>query len=125
VSSGAAFFENFKLTTFNKIPAVVLQLVKGHLNRMPSEILDYEITAFQGTISESMLPVSRLATERDVPVLLRSTDGVGFVLAMKVMSPETGCKIAAKVWVKDMQIIPGQPPSEKPREQTYCDGVFK
>lgn len=125
VSSGAAFFENFKLTTSNKIPAVVLQLVQGHLNRMPSAILDYEITAFQGTISESMLPVSRLATERDVPVLLRSTDGVGFVLAMKVMSPETGCKIAAKVWVKDMQIIPGQPPSDKPREQTYCDGVFK
>jgi hypothetical protein len=124
-TAGEAFAKNFKIVNMGSIPKVVSSAIPLDSKAIQSEVLDYEITAFQGTISESMLPVSRLASERSLPVLLRSTDGRGFVFAKKITRPDLNCKIAAAVWVKDMQIIPGQPVAEKPRELIFCDGVFK
>jgi cytochrome oxidase Cu insertion factor (SCO1/SenC/PrrC family) len=125
VASGRDFFENFRSIRLKDAPAVVSNLLKTFDKNVPKDLLDYQITAFQGTISESMLPVARLASERASPVLLRAKDDSGFVLAIKTKQSNLNCSKAAKLWVKDIQLIPGQAASETPREMIFCDGVFK
>jgi hypothetical protein len=125
VASGRDFFENFRSIRLKDAPAVVSNLLKTFDKNVPKDLLDYQITAFQGTISESMLPVARLASERTSPVLLRANDSSGFVLAIKTKQSDLNCSKAAKLWVKDIQLIPGQAASETPREMIFCDGVFK
>jgi len=125
VASGRDFFENFKTIRLKDAPAVVSSLIKTFDKNAPKDLLDYQITAFQGTISESMLPVARLASERNMPVLLRASEGTGFVLAIKTKQSDLNCSKTAKLWVKDIQLIPGQAAVETPREMIFCDGVFK
>ena len=125
VASGRDFFENFKRTPIKDLPEAIASIVKTENKTSTKNVLDYKISAFQGTISESMLPVARLATERNLPVLLRADDNAGFVLAFKIKKNELNCNNTAKVFVKDIQIISGQPVSGTPREMTFCDGVFK
>lgn len=125
VASGRDFFENFIRTPIRDLPEAIASIVKTENKTGTSDVLDYKISAFQGTISESMLPVARLATERNLPVLLRADDNAGFVLAFKIKKNEMNCNNTAKVFVKDMQIISGQPVSGLAREMTFCDGVFK
>jgi hypothetical protein len=125
VASGRDFFENFKRTPVRDLPEAIASIVKTENKTSTTDVLDYKISAFQGTISESMLPVARLATERNIPVLLRADDNAGFVLAFKIKKSELNCNNTAKVFVKDMQIISGQPVSGTAREMTFCDGVFK
>lgn len=123
---GSNFSDNFKKTPTSKLSPEILRTLKQNTPLPSDTVLLFELQGFQGTISESMLPVARLASERDQPVVL-NTNREGYIVGAKRKVDSSECKKSAIIWVHDISPFSDKSPENQPltREVVFCDGVFK
>lgn len=126
VLSGSNFSDNFKKISTSKLPPGILTLFQQNSSIRSESVFVYELEGFQGTISESMLPVARLASERDLPVVL-NTNRDGYIVGVRRKVDHLECKKSAIIWVKDISPFADKPSESQQltREMVFCDGVFK
>lgn len=124
--SGQNFEDNFQKTAVSSLAEELRNIIAKQDAGNTNSIFIYKLPGFQGTISESLLPIARLASERSDPFLMLSSNG-GFILGYKHKTKSIDCKKGAKLIVRD--ILPfenSKKDNSVPiKEMTFCDGVFQ
>ncbi|MEI6833956.1 MAG: cytochrome P460 family protein [bacterium] len=124
--SSQNFEHNFQKTAVSSLAEELRNILAKQEIGNTKSIFVYKLAGFQGTISESLLPMARLASERSDPFLMLSSND-GFILGYRQKSKSSDCNKGAKLIVRDILPFENSKKDQSVpiKEMTFCDGVFQ